>query len=321
MFAYFLRRLLLILPIALGISVLVFLLINLQPGDPYAMMIDPNAPPAVKEALLQRLGYYDPIYVKYFKWLWHAIHGDLGYSINYRSPVVDVILSRLGNTIMLALSALFIALIIAIPFGMLSALRRNTWFDHITVALSFIFISIPAFFFGLLLIKIFAVELKWLPVSGKTTLGVSLYGIDYAIDVLRHLVLPALVLGLMHCAIFLKYFRGSMVGIFDQDFIRTLYAKGLSRRAIIWRHALKNAAKPIITILSLEIPALFSSSLMTETVFSWPGIGRLNYEAVLNRDYNLLMGIIMMLALLTLLANLIADLLYAAVDPRVRERT
>lgn len=320
MFMYFLRRVLLMIPIALGISLLVFLLINLQPGDPYTLMIDPNTTPEMKEQMLQRLGYYDPIYIKYFHWLWQVLQGNLGFSFNYRSPVTEVIGSRLGNTLLLAGAALFISLVIALPVGTYAALRKNTAFDYITVSLSFIFFSIPAFFLGLIFIKIFAVDLRWLPVSGKVSLGQSYQGMAYAIDVLKHLILPAMVLGLMNSAVFIKYLRNSMSDILDQDFIRTLYAKGLSRRHIVWRHALKNAAKPIITILSLEIPVLFSGTLMTETVFSWPGIGRLNYEAVLNRDYNLLMGIIMMLALLTLVANLIADLLYALVDPRVREK-
>ncbi|MCL2894184.1 ABC transporter permease [Brenneria tiliae] len=316
--AYFARRLLLVLPIALGISLLVFLLINLQPGDPYALMIDPSAPPAVKEALLRKVGYYDPLYLKYLKWLARIVQGDFGFSLHYRAQVGEVIAGRLGNTLLLAGAALTISLLVAVPVGILAALHRNSPLDTLAVSLSFVFFSIPSFFFGLVLIKIFAVDLRWLPVSGKVTLGHSLQGIDYALDVLRHLALPALVLGLMNSAVFIKYLRSSMLGIIDQDFIRTLYAKGLSRRRIIWRHALKNAAKPMITILSLEIPVLFSGALMTETVFSWPGIGRLNYEAVLNRDYNLLMGIIMLLALLTLVANLLADMLYALVDPRVR---
>ncbi|MEE3664034.1 ABC transporter permease [Brenneria sp. g21c3] len=315
---YFLRRLLLVLPIALGISVLVFLLINMQPGDPYALMIDPNAPPAVKEALLQRVGYYDPLYIQYFKWLFRVLQGDFGFSLHYRMPVSEVIASRFGNTLLLAGAALAISFLVSIPLGTLAALRRQTSLDYLTVSFSFIFFSIPAFFLGLVLIKLFAVDLRWLPVSGKVTLGKTLTGVDYALDVLRHLVLPALVLGLMNSAVFIKYLRSSLIGILDQDFMRTLRAKGLSRRNIIWRHALKNAARPMITVLSLEIPVLFSGALMTETVFSWPGIGRLNYEAVLNRDYNLLMGIIMLLALLTLLANLLADVLYAIVDPRVR---
>ncbi|KOC89572.1 ABC transporter permease [Winslowiella iniecta] len=315
---YFLRRLLIALPVMLGISVLVFALINLQPGDPYALMIDPSAPPAVKEALLQQVGYYDPWYVKYLKWLWRMAHGDFGYSLHYRDQVSTVIASRIGNTLLLAGAALLIALLIALPAAVFSALKRQSAIDYLATGFSVVCISVPAFFMGLLLIKVFAVDLRWLPVSGKVTLGKSFTQTGYLIDVARHLLLPALVLGLMNSAIFIKYLRTSMVSILEQDFIRALRARGLETSSIIWRHALKNAARPIITILSLEIPVLFSGALMTETVFSWPGIGRLNYEAVLNRDYSLLMGIIMLLALITLAANLIADLLYALIDPRVR---
>lgn len=314
---YIVRRLLQAIPVVFGISIIVFAMINLQPGDPYATMIDPNASPEVKEELLQRVGYYDPLYVKYTKWISRAVQGDLGYSIHYKSPVTEIIGSRVGNTLLLALAALAISVAIGLPVGIITAVRRNSIIDYAATFFAFIGLSLPSFFFGMLLIKYFGVDLKLLPISGKQTVGVNHQGWDYVVDVGRHLLLPAVVLGLMNTAALMRYMRSSMSEILNQDYIRTAKAKGVSRRFVLLKHAMKNALKPVITILSLEIPTLLSGALLTETVFSWPGIGRLNFEAALNRDYVLIMGIVMMLALVTLLANLIADILYAVVDPRI----
>ncbi|MFP4979166.1 ABC transporter permease [Paenibacillus sp. CN-4] len=314
---YIVRRLLQAIPVVFGISIIVFAMINLQPGDPYATMIDPNASPEVKEELLQRVGYYDPLYVKYTKWVSRAVQGDLGYSIHYKSPVTEIIGSRVGNTLLLALAALAISVAIGLPVGIITAVRRNSIIDYAATFFAFIGLSLPSFFFGMLLIKYFGVDLKLLPISGKQTVGVNHQGWDYVVDVGRHLLLPAVVLGLMNTAALMRYMRSSMSEILNQDYIRTAKAKGVSRRFVLLKHAMKNALKPVITILSLEIPTLLSGALLTETVFSWPGIGRLNFEAALNRDYVLIMGIVMMLALVTLLANLIADILYAVVDPRI----
>lgn len=318
MLRYIFRRTLIALPVLLAISLVVFALLNLQPGDPYVSMIDPQTSPEQKAELLARLGYSDPLWLKYAKWLGRALVGDLGYSLQYGAKVSDIIASRLGNTALLAGSALLLTLSVAVPLGLYTGLRRNSRADLAISMLSFVVVSIPTFFLGMVLIKIFAADLRWLPTSGVVTVGAKREGLDHLVDVARHLVLPTVVLAASNIAIMNRYLRSSVSELLGQDFIRTLFAKGLTRRQIINPHLLRNAAKPLITIISLEIPALLSGALLTETVFSWPGIGRLNYEAVLNRDYALLMGIILFLAVITLCANLIADIVYALVDPRVR---
>jgi len=318
MLAYIVKRLLQSIITMLGISVIIFALVNLIPGNPYASMIDLSMSPEQVDALLRQLGYYDPLTVKYVKWLGRMLQGDMGVSIFYKEPVAAIIMSRLGNTALLAVAAILIGSMIGIVTGIFTSRHRKSLIDYLTTIFAFLGLSIPTFFFGMLLIKVFGVDLKWLPVSGKSTIGVTLSGMDYAWDVMKHLVMPAMVLGLMHAAALMRYTRSSMLEIQQQDYIRTARAKGLGERAVIYKHALKNALNPIITILSLKVPALLSGALLTETVFVWPGVGRLNYEAVLHRDYPLIMGIVMVLALFTLLSNLIADMLYAAVDPRIK---
>jgi peptide/nickel transport system permease protein len=315
---YYIRRILQAIPVLIGISIIVFVMVNLQPGDPYAAMVDPEAPPEVKEDLLRRVGYYDPLWLKYFKWAGQAFRGNMGYSIHYRAPVTGIIALRIGNTVTLTLTALVISILFGLPIGIMTATRRYGIGDYLATVAAFIGLSIPAFFFGMLLIKIFGVDLRWLPVAGKVTVGAGYTGFAYFLDVLRHLIMPAMVLGMMNTASLMRYMRSSMVEILSQDYIRTARAKGVSRTAVILKHAMKNALKPVITILTMQIPGLLSGALLTETVFSWPGIGRLNYEAVQNRDYPLIMGIVMMVAVVTLLANLLADILYVAVDPRIQ---
>jgi len=318
MLKYAVKRMINTIPILLGISIIVFILINCQPGNPYSNMVDPSVTEEVKEQMLRQIGYYDPMPIKYFKWITRAISGDLGYSIAYKEPVIDVIKSRIGNTVLLGGASLFLSVLIAIPIGMISSVKRYSIFDYATTVLAFIGLSIPAFFFGMLLIKVFAVDLKILPVSGMVTIGKNYIGINHIIDVFNHMILPTIVLALINTAAFMRYTRSSMISIISQDYIRTAKAKGVSSFGIILKHAFKNALIPIITIISLELPALFSGALLTETIFVWPGIGRLNYEAVTNRDYSLIMGLVMIFAIVTLLSNLIADIMYAVVDPRVK---
>lgn len=315
---YVIKRILQTIPILFGISIIVFALINLQPGDPYANMLDPSVTPEIRQKMLQDIGYYDPLPVKYTKWVVRAAKGDFGYSIAYKDPVLKVIKSRLGNTFLLSLTSLILSTLIAIPIGVLTATKQRTLIDYIATIVAFIGLSIPSFFFGMLLIKLFSVNLKLLPISGMISVGKQLGGLDYVLDVAKHMILPAIVLALINTASLMRYTRSSMLEIIRQDYIRTARAKGVANKIVIFKHALKNALTPIITIISIQIPSLFSGALLTETIFVWPGVGRLNYEAVLNRDYPLIMGIVMILAVVTLSANLIADILYAVVDPRIR---
>ncbi|WP_374833370.1 ABC transporter permease [Paenochrobactrum pullorum] len=318
MIVYILRRLLIAIPVIAGISIVVFVLVKLQPGDPFVGMISPETTPEEKQEMLLRAGYLDPVWQQYLRWATRAVTGDLGYSLQHGTSVTKLIGERLGNTSLLAGAALALTLVIALPLGLYVGLRRNSSVDVIASVLSFILVSIPAFFLAIVFIKLFAVNLRWLPTSGVITLGTNYTGMAHVIDVISHLILPASVLALTNIAILSRYLRSSISDILEQDFIRALFAKGLTRRSVITPHLLRNAAKPLITIVSLEIPALLSATLLTETIFSWPGIGRLSFEAVQGRDYPLLMGIVLFLALVTLLTNLLADVLYALIDPRVR---
>lgn len=315
---YIAKRLLQTIPILIGISIIIFTLVNLQPGDPYAHMMDPNLSADMREEMLEKIGYYDPLPVQYVRWLGRAIQGDLGYSIVYKAPVLNVISSRIGNTFILSLTAIMLSIIIAIPIGIITAIRRKQFIDYVATVIALMGLSIPAFFFGMLMIKWFAVDLQWLPIAGMVTAGAHLEGMAYVSDVVSHMILPTLVLALINTASLMRYTRSHMIEMIEQDFIRTARAKGISGYRVIYKHALKNCMIPIVTIISLQIPTLLSGALLTETIFIWPGIGRLNYEAVMNRDYPLIMGIVMCIAILTLAANLIADILYALIDPRIK---
>ena len=317
---YAIRRLAQAVLIVLCVSLIVFIFINLAPGDPYTQRLDPSVSAEVREEMLERLGYYDPVHIKYFKWLSAVAHGDLGYSIKYKKPVADVIGERLPNTIVLGLAALILSTAIAIPAGIISATRRNSIFDYVGTILSFVGISIPAFFFGLLMIKIFSFDLKLFPISGMTTVGKNYNGLALVKDIAAHMVLPTIVLALLQTATLMRYTRSSMLEVFDQDYIRTARAKGLSERVVTNKHAFKNALIPVITILSMQIPSLFSGAVLTETIFVWPGIGRLSYTAILDRDYPLIMALLLLTTVIILICNLIADLLYALIDPRIRYR-
>lgn len=314
---YVFKRLIQTIPVLIGISIIVFILVKLQPGDPFSSMMDPNISKEMQEKMLETLGYNDPIIVQYFKWLLRAIQGDLGYSIQFKQPVLSVISSRLGNTVILSLCSMIISILIAIPCGVISATKQRTKTDYIVTIFAFMGLSIPSFFFGMLLIKVFSVDLGWLPISGMVSTGVNLTGFGYAFDIAKHMLLPMVVLALMNTASLMRYTRSDMIEILKTDYIRTARSKGVRKRSIIYQHALKNELLPLITVVTMQIPSLLSGALLTETIFVWPGIGRLNYNAVMSRDYPLIMGIVMMVAVISLFTNLLADILYSVVDKRV----
>ena len=315
---YIVKRVIQTLPVLIGISIIVFALVNLQPGDPFSTMMDPNLSLEMKEKMLERLGYNDPLPVQYFKWLMRAIQGDLGYSIAFKQPVISVLGNCIGNTVILSICSLILSVVIAIPCGVISATHQRTKIDYVVTVFAFMGLSIPAFFFGMLLIKIFSVDLGWLPISGMVTAGTSYTGWAQALDIGKHMILPMIVLGLMNTASLMRYTRSDMIEILKTDYIRTANAKGVKKKSIIYVHALKNELLPLITVVTMQIPSLLSGALLTETIFVWPGIGRLNYNAVMARDYPLIIGIVMMVAVISLLANLLADVLYAVVDKRVK---
>ncbi|BCZ46543.1 peptide ABC transporter permease [Clostridium gelidum] len=314
---YVFKRLIQTIPVLIGISIIVFMLVNLQPGDPFSSMMDPNLTKEMQGKMLEELGYNDPIIIQYLKWLLRVLQGNLGYSIQFKQPVLSVIYSRLGNTVILSLCSLIISIVIAIPCGVISATKQRTKTDYIVTIFAFMGLSIPSFFFGMLLIKVFSVDLGWLPISGMVSTGVTLSGFAYAFDIAKHMLLPMVVLALMNTASLMRYTRSDMIEVLKTDYIRTARSKGVKKRSIIYQHALKNELLPLITVVTMQIPSLLSGALLTETIFVWPGIGRLNYNAVMSRDYPLIMGIVMMVAVISLLTNLLADILYAVVDKRV----
>ncbi len=315
---YIIRRLLIMIPVLIGISVIIFTLINGMPGNPYSHMMDPNISAEDKENMLESIGYYDSMAVKYFKWVGRALKGDLGFSIRYKEPVTDVLARRIGNTLMLSVFSFILSALIAIPIGIISSTKQYSVFDYVVTIFAFIGLSIPAFFLALLMVKFLAFDLKLFPISGMQTIGRGYTGIVQLIDILHHMALPLIVLTLISLASLVRYTRSAMLEVLKQDYIRTARAKGLSEKVVIYKHALRNAMIPVITILSMSLGYLFSGAILTETVFVWPGMGTLVYQATLNRDYPLVIAGTMLFSVTILLANLFADIMYAVVDPRIR---
>ncbi|OGK88475.1 MAG: diguanylate cyclase [Candidatus Rokubacteria bacterium GWF2_70_14] len=314
---YALRRVLQAVPLLLGITLGIFLLIRLVPGGPLsAYEGNPDVTPQDMARLRQQLGLDAPLPVQYVRWLGHLGRGDLGWSLVTHRPVTSMIAERLGNTAYLMGLALALTFAIALPAGIISARRQYSWFDHAVTTMSFAGFSMPTFWSGLLAILVFSVWLRWLPAGGMYTVGEAFSLGDH----LRHLVLPLGILTLFSAARYTRYLRASMLEVLGQDYIATARAKGLGERVVIQKHALKNATIPVVTIVALDLPQLFSGALITETMFSWPGMGRLFWEATLRLDYPVLMAVMTVSATLVVLFNLAADLAYGFLDPRIRYR-
>ncbi len=311
---YILRRVLQMIPLFLGISVIIFLVIQAAPGGPETMLLASGrfVDAQMLEAYRERLGLDQPIVVQYFRWLGAALTGDLGYSYKNAQPVLRLILERLPATVELMGAAYLFAALIALPLGVYSAVRRYSIIDYLGTGISFLGIAMPVFWFGLVLQLVFSVQLGWLPSSGRVTVGNT--GV---VDQIRHIIMPAMVLSLLYIAGWSRYMRTSFLGVLNTDYIRTARSKGLSQRRVMLVHALKNAAIPVVTIMALDIAGLFSGAVITETIFAWPGIGRLFIQSMYDRDYPLLMGIIMMGSVMVVVFNLIADIVNAWLDPRV----
>ncbi|WP_251860151.1 ABC transporter permease [Clostridium sp. Marseille-Q2269] len=315
---YILKRLLMSVAMIFGVSIIIFVLIQSQPGDPYSTMLSPNISKETVESMLREIGYYDPLWLKYVKWIKMAVVGNFGYSIKYKIPVIEVISSRLCNTFILVIASFIISAFVSILGGVQAASNKNSSFDRISKGLSFIGLSIPTFFFGLLLIKWFSFDRNILPTSGMVTIDKDYTGFYYVLDVFKHMIMPTIVLALTMIPKIFRYTRSSMIDSLEQQYIITAQAKGLNRRKAIWKHGFRNSMTLIITIFCMDLPALFSKSLITETIFSWPGIGRLNYDAVLSRDYPLIMGIVTITTILIISSNFLSDVLCAVIDPRIR---
>lgn len=315
---YVTRRILIMIPVLIGISVIIFALINLAPGDPYSSMIDPSITAADRENMLRAIGYYDSLPVKYIKWIGRAIQGDLGYSIRYKEPVIDVIKRNFGNTLSLSLLSLCISVLISIPLGVISSTHKYSVFDYIVTIFSFIGLSIPVFFLAMLMIKFFSIDLGLFPISGMQTVGSNYTGIEKILDYAKHMTLPIIVLGITNMASLMRYTRSSMLDVIQMDYIRTARAKGVKERIVIYKHALRNALIPIVTIVCMSLGHMMSGAILTETVFVWPGMGTLVYQSILNRDYPLVTASAMLIAVFILASNLLADILYAYLDPRIK---
>ena len=312
---YLVRRLAQMVPLLLGITVVLFAVIHAAPGGPEAGLLSSGrfVDPQVIAAYRHRLGVDQPLPVQYLRFMAGLVRGDLGMSFSTTRPVSDLILERLPATLVLMGASFLLAALVAIPLGIWTAVRKHQLVDLLGAGLSFLGIAMPAFWLGLILQMVFALELGWLPVSGTHTVGMNTFG-----DRLAHLVLPALVLSFRNVAGWSRYLRGSMVSVLGADYIRTARAKGLSERRVIFVHALRNALIPVVSVMALGLADLFSGAVVTETVFAWPGIGRLFVQAMFARDYPLLMGILLMGSFLVVIFNLVADLVYGMLDPRVR---
>lgn len=307
-------------PVFIGLSIIIFTLINTAPGDPYMNIVEGQISISASdtETALNAIGYYDPIHLKYVKWMGKILKGDMGTSIRYNEPVVDIIKRRISNTFLLSIVTLILTTLIALPLGIVSAIKPYSFKDKVLTILALIGISIPGFFIALLIIKIFAINLGWFPISGLSTVGEKLTGFNKFIDVVRHMILPVISMTVLEVASLMRYTRSSMLDVFNQNYIRTARAKGLNEKIIIYKHAFRNALIPIVTLLSMSLGYIVAGTILIETIFVWPGMGTLFYQAIANRDYPLVMGCAMILSSCILLANLISDIVYCLVDPRIR---
>lgn len=311
---YVLKRLIIVVPVLFMISVGAFMIVNLAPGDAVDLYVSPDATLEQMEATREALGLNDPLPVQYSKWLMNMLNGNLGYSFSSRLPVSEILGQRVGPTLLLMGVSLAVAYLFAIPLGILSAKKQNTALDHVITGVSFLGISLPAFFFGLGLIFIFGVKLGWLPTGGMKVLGVE----SGALDKIRHLILPVIVLAAQLAANMIRYVRSSTLEVLGENYIRTATAKGLRPGQILRRHSIRNSLIPIITVIGADIPKLVGGAIVTEQIFQWPGIGSLMISSINARDYPVLMSITMLSAVAVLLANILVDIMYAVVDPRIK---
>lgn len=317
MLRYLVRRLLIAVPVLFGILFMSFILTRMLPGDPLLMTMsieEFNADEVFLDQRREALGLNDSIPVQYVAWLGEVGKGNLGFSIQRRVEVTELIKSRIGPTVLLTGAGVLMALIIGIPVGVIAALRQNTWFDYTSAAGSMLAISIPNFFLGLMAIFIFSLKLGWLPTGGLRTLGVEPSFGDY----LSHLIMPAGVLSAVLIGPYVRYTRQSMLDVLRQDYMTTATAKGVPRRAIVIAHGLRNALIPLTTVVAIQIPALLAGTVIIETIFSWPGMGQLVLEGITRRDYPIIIGVVLVSAVMVMIFNLVADLLAAYLDPRIR---
>ncbi|RLG20118.1 ABC transporter permease [Candidatus Micrarchaeota archaeon] len=310
MLTYISRRILVGIPVVFGVTLIIFMLMHIS-GDPVRLMYGPNVPKETIEAKRKELGLDKPIYEQYFIWISKLLHGDLGRSIHVQDRVSNLIRARLAATLELTTVALLVTVFFSVPIGVVSAVKPYSWIDNVGRIFALFWVSMPYFWLGIILMLLFGVTLGLLPISGRG-------GPIWSLEGIRHLILPTLTLGLPPMALFTRLVRSSMLEVINEEYIRTARSKGLSEKTVIYRHALRNALIPVVTLLALRLPWLVGGAVITETVFSWPGMGRLLVDAVTQRDYPVVQGVVLILAVLVLLSNLAADVMYAYLDPRIR---
>ncbi|OEC34131.1 peptide/nickel transport system permease protein [Pseudomonas cuatrocienegasensis] len=312
MFSYFIRRLLTAIPVMLVVALSVFLLLRLSPGDPATIIAGDMANPEQVANIRRALGLDEPILTQFLLWIGNLLQGDLGTSLISQTTVSSMIAQRLEPTVSLALAAILITVLIAVPLGVIAAWRQGSWIDNLVMSVSVVGFSVPVFVIAYLLIQVFAIELRWLPVQGFR-------GLDKGLgEFLSRLILPALTLSSVYIALIARMTRASMLEVLREDYIRTARAKGLSQRVVLFRHALRNAAVPILTVVGAGFAMMVSGVVVTESVFNIPGLGRLIVDAVLARDYPVIQALILLTAGLYVVINLLIDLSYAITDPRIR---
>ena len=301
---YIVKRVLSTIPVLLGVMLIIFIMLSVVPGDPVTVMMKEHVKPDLIEKLKESKGLNDPVIVRFFRYLWDSLHGDLGVSYKLNRNVTDLIVEAFPHTLKLTIFAALVAWAIGIPAGIISAVRKNTMVDRLFMSGSLIGVSMPVFWAALLLQYVFAFKLGWVPVSGYKTIS--------------HMILPAIVLGWSSAGTIARLTRSNLLEVMRNDYIRTARAKGLKERSVVVGHALKNAMLPVVTVMVIQVASLLSGAVITETIFGIPGVGRLAVDAISNRDMPLLQGTVLFTTALIILGNLVADLLYSVLDPRIR---
>ncbi|QPC80528.1 ABC transporter permease [Phototrophicus methaneseepsis] len=316
MIAYIIRRTIISIPVLIGITILVFVMANLMPGDALSAMMadDPSTTAEELDIQRERLGLNDPLPVQYIRWLGGVVTGNLGRSLINGESVLQAVATRVLPTVQLMGTALIFAIIVGVVLGVISALKQYSLLDNVLTIVGFAGISMPVFFLGMIFVYIFSLQLDWLPSSGMRTAGEDFN----LLDNIQHLILPALSIGLLRSVHFMRYTRSAMLDIMQSDYLRTARAKGLKESRIMTVHALRNALIPIVTVLGLALPTLITGAVFIESVFQWPGMGLLFIRSTTQRDYPMIMGIVLIISIVVLLTNIIVDISYAFVDPRIR---
>ncbi|MCG6204851.1 ABC transporter permease [Rhodopseudomonas sp. HC1] len=312
MLGYLIRRILAAIPVMGVVALVVFLLLRLTPGDPAAILAGDNASPEQLARIRASLGLNEPLYTQFFSWIGKLLHGDLGVSLISQVPVLQMISQRIEPTLSVAISTIILSILVAVPLGVIAAWRHGTWIDRFVMGLSVIGFSVPVFVIGYVLIQIFAIELRWFPVQGFRTMSRG-FGPFF-----ERLVLPTLTLSFIYIALIARMTRAAMLDVLGEDYVRTARAKGITESRVLLRHALRNAAVPVITVIGTGFALLISGVVVTESVFNLPGIGRLTVDAVLARDYPVIQGMILLTSGIYVAVNLLIDVAYTLLDPRIR---